>query len=194
MGSVQTGVDQEVVRAGLAAHGPAGTQAAALDRWVERELVGIGSLSDLTAHLALSYLERIRHALGALTLESGVATTARGYVAHLGVEADPSAYGAGSEIPVLGTLPDLRRGRPPQDLLSRVVKATRRNFEAIRAVPSEVWDGYVLCVVGRAHADGAAGNDGTVRFLDPGVVDSLVRFGWVLRQVDLRYGQEPGQA
>ncbi|MDQ6783112.1 MAG: hypothetical protein M3063_06665 [Actinomycetota bacterium] len=165
----------------------AGSVATALDRTVEDRLASFGALSDLTSQLALSYLERIRHPIKALTFESGVSLTARGYLAHMAVEDDPVRFGAGAEVPIIGTLPDLRKGRPPQDLLNRVIKATRRGFEQIRAVPEGVWAGYVLCVAGHTHAGGDPGD-----LLDPSVVDSLVRFGWVLRQVDLRYGLIPG--
>lgn len=193
LGTVEVAVDPAAVRAGLADRGDAGMRAKKLDRWVEEKLAGASCLSNLTAGLALSYLERIRHPLAALTLEGGVTITTRGYLAHMAVEEDPTAYGAGIEVTILGNLPDLRKGRPPQDLLNRVVKATRRGFEEIRAVPDDVWQGYLLCVTGHAHATGGpcAGTGDVVALLDVSVVEGLVRFGWVLRQVDLRYGQSP---
>ncbi|MDQ2724920.1 MAG: hypothetical protein M3Y36_05420 [Actinomycetota bacterium] len=180
-------VDDEAVRAGLDELGAASSIVVALDREVEKRLASFAALSELTSRLALSYLERIRHAIASLTFESGVVLTTRGYLAHMVVEDDPVRFGADREVPVIGTLPDFRKGRPPQDLLSRVVKATRRGFEQIRAVPDDVWAGYVLCVTGHVHA----GVDDAAR-LESSVVDSLVRFGWVLRQVDLRYGLTPG--
>lgn len=187
-------MDRSALAGGLAQLGPAAALVTALDRRVEKDLSRVGALSELTSQLALSYLERIRHPLGALTLEVGVALTTRGYLAHMAVEADPAAYGALAEMPVLGSLPDLRRGRPPQDLLTRVIKATRRNFALIRALPEEVWAGYLLCATAHAHQTPAppAGDGETPRMLDTAVVDGLLRFGWVLRQVDLRYGLSPG--
>ncbi|MDQ2729301.1 MAG: hypothetical protein M3Y91_15900 [Actinomycetota bacterium] len=187
LGTVAVNIDEEEVRAGLDQLGDAGAHVEALDHDVERRLASFGALSELTSRLALSYLERIRHPIASLTFESGVVLTTRGYLAHMAVEDDSARFGAGREVPVIGTLPDFRRGRPPQDLLNRVVKATRRGFEQIRAVPDDVWAGYVLCVTGRIHA---GGDDGAL--LDSSVVDSLLRFGWVLRQVDLRYGLTPG--
>ena len=92
-------------------------------------------------------------------------------------------------MPVARTLPPLRRGSPPQDLLTRVVKATRRSFEAIRAVPEPVWDGFVRGLTSRAH-DRTPDADPS-DLLAPAVVDGLARFGWVLRQVDLHYGLQP---
>ena len=160
----------------------------ALDHEVEQRLASFGTLSELTSGLALSYLERIRHPISSLTFESGVVLTTRGYLAHLAVEDDPARFGAGLEVPIIGTLPDFRKGRPPQDLLSRVVKATRRGFEQIRAVPDDVWSGYVLCVTGRLHA---GGDDDTL--LDSSVVDSLLRFGWVLRRSTCATGSLPAE-
>lgn len=193
VGTTDARVDPPAVAAGLAQLGPAGANAAALDAWVEEHLRSFTALSELTSQLALAYLDRIRHPLVSLGLETGVTLTTRGYLAHLGVEADPLAFGASTEIPVIGTLPDLRRGRPPQDLLSRVVKASRRHFDAIRAVPDDVWSGFVLCSIGRTHEAMAAGTgEDESRAIDRTVVDGLLRFGWVLRQVDLRYGLSPG--
>lgn len=186
-GTAAVNVDDEAVRAGLDQLGAAGPIVIALDQEVEKRLASFGALSELTSRLALSYLERIRHPIASLTFESGVVLTTRGYLAQMAVEDDPARFGADREVPVIGTLPDFRKGRPPQDLLNRVVKATRRGFDQIRAVPDDVWAGYVLCATGHVHADA----DEVAR-LDPSVVDSLVRFGWVLRQVDLRYGLTPG--
>jgi hypothetical protein len=187
VGTAAVPLDDEAVRAGLDELGDAVPMVAALDLEVEKRLATFGTLSDLTSRLALSYLERIRHPISSLTYESGVVLTTRGYLAHMVVEDDPLRFGAGPEVPIIGTLPDFRRGRPPQDLLNRVVKATRRGFEQIRAVPEDVWAGYLLCVTSHAHASGAGD-----ALLDSAVVDSLLRIGWVLRQVDLRYGLTPG--
>ena len=92
-------------------------------------------------------------------------------------------------MPVLGTLPPLRRGSPPRDLLTRVVKASRRNFEVIRAVSTPVWHGFVRSLTRRAHDQVA--DPGPSGLLAMEVVDGLARFGWVLRQVDLHYGLQP---
>lgn len=151
----------------------------ALDRAAAAEAGRLASLSDLTAPLAVAYLDRIDRTAPDLTVRAAAALCATGYGAHLAVEADAGAFGV-SELPVLGTLPDLRGGRPPQDLLLRVVKATRRPFPAIRAVDGPTWEGFVA-------ARTAASEPPLARAL----VDGLLRFGWVLRQVDLRYGTSP---
>ncbi len=193
-------LDAAALQAHLRALGPAGADARALDRAVTASLGGMSALSSLTTSLAVAYLERLVHPLPAMTLASGVFITTRGYAAHRVVEADPGAYGA-AEVPVLGTLPPLRRGRPPQDLLSRIVKASRRDFESVRAVDEAVWDGFVLHTVWRVHdravpeaaalADAEEIDDVHPAYLDVDVVDGLTRFGWLLRQTDIHYGLEP---
>jgi hypothetical protein len=190
IGTTETPTDPAEAEAAIDALGDAGHQARALDAAAERALgADAPQLSELTSELALAYLERIRHPLAALTMEQGVTLVTRGYAAHLAVEAGPAAYGAGREVPVIGTLPDPRRGRPPQDLLLRVVKATRRQFPSIRAVPDGVWEGFVVATSERVQA-----GHGDERVLDRSVIEGLLRFGWVLRQVDLRYqtGLEAG--
>ena len=142
----------------------------------------LGSLSDLTAPLAIAYLDRIARPTPGLTPESGVRITSGGYAAHMAVEADGVPFGV-TTIPVLGTLPDLRGGRAPQDLLLRVVKATRRPFPGLRAVDGPTWEGFVSRRLGRLQRAGAE--------LERPLVDGLLRFGWILRQVDLRYGLAP---
>jgi hypothetical protein len=157
---------------------------------VDELICSVLSLSSLTVPLALDYLDRLARPIPALTPEMGVQIVSRAYVAHLVVERDAAAYGA-ADVPVLGTLPPLRRRSPPQDLLTRVVKATRRNFELIRALSTPVWDGFVCGLTRRAHDQVPdPGPDGLVAVA---VVDGLARFGWVLRQVDLHYGLEPEQ-
>ena len=151
----------------------------ALDAAAEAVLAGLSSLSDLTAPLAISYLDRIGRPTPWMTPEAGVLVTSAGYAAHMAVEADGGPFGV-TTLAVLGTLPDLRRGRPPQDLLLRVVKATRKTFSAIRAVDELTWEGFVSRRMARVGEE-----------LDRPLVDGLLRFGWVLRQVDLRYGLEP---
>jgi hypothetical protein len=192
LGTVQTRLTAAGLAERLAELGEGGELAAELDRSVEEGMGGLVSLSALTSSLAVTYLERIKHALKQLSLEAGVVVTTRGYVAHLVVESDPSAYGAAG-VPVLGTLPPARHGRPPQDLLTRVVKATRRGFEAIRAVDEGTWDGFVACTTYRVHERGGSALDeaGDAGFVDPLVIDGLVRFGWVLRQADIHYGMRP---
>lgn len=190
IGTTETPIDAATAAADLDALGDAGDHARALDRAVEASLGDPGGrsdgggLSELTSDVALRYLERVRHALAALTLEDGVTLITCGYVAHRAVEADSAAYGCGPEVPVLGNLPDLRKGRPPQDLALRVVKASRRNFDRIRAVSDDVWEGFVVATTARIQA-----SEGGPRVLDRTVVDGLLRFGWILRQVDLHYDQ-----
>lgn len=152
---------------------------AALDVGVERVLGGLRSLSDLTAPLAVSYLERIGRPLADLTLHDGARIVSAGYAAHLAVEGDGAPYGVTS-MPVLATLPDLRHGRAPGDLLLRVVKATRRPFPALCAVEPATWEGFVA---ERTARTARTGSD-----LGRELVDGLLRFGWILRQVDIHYG------
>ena len=91
-------------------------------------------------------------------------------------------------MPVLGTLPALKKGRPPQDLLSRVVKASRgRGFAAICALSPPAWDGWVWCLTKRAHDAAATGAD----LVPLEALDGVARFAWVLRQTDLHYGLSP---
>jgi hypothetical protein len=181
-----TRLDQAALDDCLLQLGQDGPVARRLDRAVDDEMFSLASLSSLTAPLALEYLERVGRPIPSLSPQMGVQIVGRAYAAHLVVEADPRAYGA-VDVPVLGTLPPLRRGSPPRDLLSRVVKASRRSFELIRAVSTPVWDGFVHCLTKRAH-DLAAGAEDLVPIES---VDGLARFGWVLRQVDIHYGLSP---
>lgn len=170
----------------LKALGRDGPVARRLDEAVDKEMQSVASLSSLTSQLAVDYLGRLSRPIPALTGPVGAQTVGRAYLAHLLVEKDPPRYGA-VDIPVLGTLPDLRKGKPPQDLLNRVVKASRRGFEVIRAVPGPVWRGFVLCLTKRAHDRAADASE----YVKSDVIEGLCRFGWVLRQVDIRYGLEP---
>jgi hypothetical protein len=181
-----TPVDADALDARLAGLGAAGEMARRLDVEAEGELGGIQSLSSLSTPLALEYLERLARPIPALTLEAGVTVVSRAYLAHTVLEHDQSAYGVERAL-VLVEVPTLRRGRPPQDLLNRVVKASRRGFKAVRNVPEPVWDGFVLALVCRVHEQPPRDEE----LLATEVVDGLARFGWVLRQVDLRYGLEP---
>jgi hypothetical protein len=181
-------VDSASLDAYLAGLGVDAAWACRLIEAVEVAMGSVASLSSLTAPLALDYLDRLARPIPTLSLGTGVQIVSRSYVAHLVTEDRPDAYGA-TDVPVLGTLPPLRRGSPPQDLLTRVVKATRRNFELIRAVSTPVWDGFVRDLTRRAHEQTPAANPAELLALP--VVDGLARFGWVLRQVDLHYGLAP---
>ena len=184
----------------LASLGHDGEDARRLDAAVDSAMSTVAALSSLTSPLAIDYLDRLTRPVPALTPEMGVQIVGRSYVAHMVVEADPLEYGA-VDVPVLGTLPPLRRGSPPQDLLVRVVKAARRSFPVICALTIPTWDGFVRCVAKRGHdlADlgdrahqahqGRQPDDES--FVTIEVVDGLARFGWVLRQVDIHYGLEP---
>ena len=180
-------VDAAALDGYLGGLGADGEVARRLDLEVDALMPTVAALSSLTSPLALDYLQRLERPIPALTPASGVQIVSRSYVAHAVVEADPGTFGAGT-VPVLNSLPPLRRGGvPPQDLLTRVVKASRRKFQRIRAVPEPVWDGYVRCLARRAHEHVGDGDE----FLAVEVVDGLARFGWVLRQVDIHYGLEP---
>lgn len=163
-----------------------GTVARQLDRDVEESLESVSSLSSLTSPLALDYLDRLARPVPTLTPPVGVQIVGRTYVAHLLVEQDPGRYGA-ADVPVLGTLPPLKKGRPPQDLLTRVVKASRRGFPAICALTPPAWEGFGWCLTKRAHDSVTEAEE----LIPLDVVDGLARFAWVLRQVDIHYGLEP---
>jgi hypothetical protein len=180
-------VDDTALDAYLGQLGEGGDAARRLDLEVDALMPTVAALSSLTSPLALDYIERLERPIPALTPTSGVQIVSRSYVAHAVVEADPATFGAGA-VAILNTLPPLRRGgAPPQDLLTRVVKASRRKFPRIRAVPEAVWEGYVRCLARRAHDHDGPGEE----MLAVEVVDGLARFGWVLRQVDIHYGLEP---
>jgi hypothetical protein len=180
-------VDDADLDAYLDGLGPEGDLARRLDLEVDALMPTVASLSSLTSSLALEYLQRLERPIPALTPASGVQIVSRAYVAHAVVEVDPGTFGAES-VPALTALPPLRRGGvPPNGLLVRTVKATRRNFARIRALPESVWEGYVHCLAKRAHTLAPDGED----LLALDVVEGLARFGWVLRQVDNRYGLEP---
>jgi hypothetical protein len=70
-----------------------------------------------------------------------------------------------------------------------VVKASRRGFEMIRAVPGPVWNGFVRGLLRLAHDPVADAEQ--EELLSVEVVDGLARVSWVLRQVDIHYGLEP---
>lgn len=182
----ETRFDQAALDECLLRLGRDGPVARQLDTAVEAEMLFLASLSSLTAPLALEYLERVGRPIPSLSPQMGVQIVGRAYAAHMVVEADPTGFGA-VDVPVLGTLPPLRRGSPPRDLLSRVVKASRRSFELIRAVSTPVWDGFVRCLTKRAHDLAASAED----LVPVESVDGLARFGWVLRQVDIHYGSSP---
>lgn len=167
--------------------GADGTVARDLDQEVDREMARVTSLSPLSSPLAVSYMERLARPIPSLTPEIGVLMVGRTYVAHMVVESDPGRFGA-ADVPVIGTLPPLRKGRPPQDLLSRVVKASRgRSFAPLCALTPAAWDGFVRCLTKRAHDAAAPGAE----LVSGDVVDGVARFAWVLRQADLHYGLSP---
>jgi len=181
-------VDRRAYEAYLVGLGEDAPAAQRLVAAVDEAVPSVVSLSSLSSPLALDYLDRLARPIPALTPAIGVQIVTRSYVAHLVTEADPGAFGA-VDIPVLGTLPPLKRGAPPQDLLTRVVKASRGNFEVIRAVPGPVWNGLVRSLTRMAHDQ--VPDPGPDGLLSVEVVDGLARFAWVLRQVDLHYGLAP---
>lgn len=184
-------VDRGAEKARLEELGDDGGRARFLDSAVDGVLGGLEGLSPLTAPLAMSYLDRIARPLTAMDLGTAVHLTTRGYAAHLVVEERGGEIGI-ETVPVLSGLPAMRRGAPPQDLLTRVVKMTRRNFETIRAVSWGTWEGLVVITARRVHAGRRPGPDRELPpALDVTVIDALLRFGWVLRQVDLFYGFAP---
>ena len=192
VGVVPAAMDAVSVEQRLDGLGEAGDRARALDLATVEVMRTLAGLSPLTSGLVETYLERIGRPLRDLGFDAGAMLVTRGYAAHLAVEADHAAYGA-ADVPVIGGLPPARDGRAPADLLTRVVRATRRGFGRLRAVDDEVWDGFVACSTFRVHrlAGAAGAADEPVGFVDPVVVEALVRLGWILRQVDLHYGQQP---
>jgi hypothetical protein len=184
-------IDARAAKARLAALGDDGQAGVRLEHESGERLRSLGGLSPLSVPLALSYLDRIARPLAAMDLESAVKLTSRGYAAHLVIEANGRDFGVDT-LPVLGGLPPFKHGRPPQQLLSIVVKATRRSFPGLRGVSEPTWDGLVISVARRVHAARVRDADGVLPLpLDVAVIDALLRFGWVLRQVDLYYGFEP---
>jgi hypothetical protein len=183
-------VDADALDTYLADLGADATPARRLIEHVNGAMGSVSSLSTLTTPLALEYLDRLARPIPTLSAEAGVRIVSRSYVAHMVTERDPEAYGAAA-VPIV-ELPPLRRGHPPQDLLTRVVKATRRKFERIRAVPEPVWDGFVRDLVRGAHEQAPDADPKGLLALE--VVDGLARFGWVLRQVDQHYGLQPERA
>jgi hypothetical protein len=181
-------VDAAALEAYLDGLGEDGPAARKLIAAVDEAALSVRSLSSLTSPLAMDYLDRLTRPIPALTPTAGVQIITRSYVAHLVTERDPVAFG-GLDVPVLGTLPPLKRGSPPRDLLTRVVKATRGGFDMIRAVPAPVWNGFVRSLVRLAHDE--AGESPPYGLLAVESVDGLARVGWVFRQVDLHYGQAP---
>jgi hypothetical protein len=179
-------IDRRAADDRLAELGPDADTSRRLDETTGAVATTIVSLSPLTAGMAIDYIDRLARPIPSLSAEAGVNIVTRGYAAHLAVEQDPQAFGA-LEVPVLGTLPPLRHGRPPQDILTRAVKASRRNFPAVRSVSAPVWDGFVVLLTRRVHA--IVADDGDLVAVE--VVDGLARFGWVLRQVDIHYDLSP---
>jgi len=181
-------VDRAAYEAYLVGLGEDAPAARRLVAAVDEAVPAVRSLSSLTSPLALDYLDRLARPIPALAAAAGVQIVTRSYFAHLVTERDPVAFGA-VDVPVLGTLPPLKRGSPPQDLLTRVVRASRGHFEIIRAVPGPVWNGFVRSLTRLAHDQ--VTDPGPSGLLAIEVVDGLARVGWVFRQVDLHYGLEP---
>ncbi len=188
-------VDSASRDADLAERGVDGEWAAALDERAEALLSTVVSLSELSTSLALDYLERLSRPWPALTPSIGARLVARSYTAHMAVEADPAAFGA-VDVPVLDTLPPARGSRAPQGLLNHVVKASRGPFPAVCAVSPGTWEGFVTCCMYRVHEDARRASPGseTSEWLGRPVVDGVARFGWVVRQVDIFYRQQPERA
>ncbi len=175
------------LKATLASLGDAGAVAKDLDATVDEAMATVISLSPLSNPLGVSYMDRLARPIASLTPVIGVALVARGYLAHVAIERDPARFGL-TDVPVLGDLPERKKGRLPQDLLSRVVKASRgRSFQAICALNPRQWEALVMCFTKRAHD--LAGTDG--EYVPTDVVDGVARFAWVLRQTDIFYGYEP---
>lgn len=189
-------VDAGTADAALGLLGDDADTARDLDVEADREASGLASLSTLTTQLAEQYLERLARPIPSLGPAAGVQIVTRGYAARTVVERDPARFGAPAALSEL-PLPALRNGRPPQDLLTRAVKATRRAFPNYRVVPPGAWDGFVVLLTARVHQmapAAGADDDAGDQLLAAEVVDGLARFGWVLRLVDARYGQEPERA
>ena len=186
-------LDRETADAALDLLGPEGDTARELDEEAEREMSRLVSLSALTTDLAEQYLERLARPIPSLTPAAGVQIVSRGYAARMALDRDPARFGAAVSPPGLKALPPLRNGRPPQDLLTRAVKATRRTFPSHRVVSAAAWDGFVVLTTSRVHQmpGRASGTDDAAGPVAVEVVDGLARFGWVLRMVDVRYGLEP---
>lgn len=132
-------------------------------------------------------MDRLARPVASLTPVIGVALVGRAYVAHMAVEGDPARFGV-SDVPVIAGLPAPKNGRLPQDLLSRVVKASRgRGFWALCALGEGEWQGFVACLTKRAHDLAESAGE----YVAADVVDGVARFAWVLRQADIFYGYEP---
>ncbi len=185
VGSTGQRIDRKAADDLLAALGADEENARRLDASAAINTETILSLSQLTADLALDYIDRLVRPISSLTPQAGVDIVTRAYAAHLAVEQEPGSYGA-VDVPVLA-LPQPRHGRPPQDLLTRAVKASRRRFPAVRAVNEPVWHGFVVLLTMRIHEAAQDGGE----LVSGEVVDGLARFGWVLRQVDIHYKLEP---
>jgi hypothetical protein len=184
-------VDPAAAKARLQALGDDGRVASELDRATDGVMASLHGLSNLTVPLALNYLDRIARPLAALDLPDAVRLTTRGYAGHLVIEERGRDFGV-ETLSVITDLPAMKRGAAPQGLSTRLVKITRRNFDVIRAVSEPTWDGLVTLNAARLHRARRKGADGRLPpALDVSVVDALLRFGWVLRQVDLFYGLSP---
>jgi len=179
----------------VASVGEEGRAVRLLNKRVGQRLSDVVELSPLTSELTVAYVERVASPMSAMSLPAGARLIARGYLAQLLIEQDPAAF-AIDDIPVWGTLPPLRNGRPPQDLLTRVVKASRRHFATVCCLSPEAWEAFVVATTAEVHAEALSaaprGEDlEGAGVLAPELVDGLLRTGWLLRQVDLAYGLAP---
>ncbi len=171
----------------LTALGEAGRTAKALDAEVDEAMNTLVSLSPLSSVLGVDYMDRLARPVASLTPVIGVALVGRTYVAHMALERDPARFGV-TDVPIIGGLPSPRNGRLPQDLLSRVVKASRGSgFWALCALGHGEWEGFVACLTKRAHDLAGSASE----YVATEVVDGVARFAWVLRQADIFYGYEP---
>ena len=166
-----------------------------LNQRVGRRLADVVELSPLTSELTVAYVERVAGPMSAMSLPAGARLIARGYLAQLVIEEDPSAF-AIEDIPVWGALPPLRHGRPPRDMLTRVIKASRRHFAMVCCLSPEAWEAFVVATTAEVHAEALSGTPGGqdlegAGLLAPELVDGMLRTGWLLRQVDLAYGLGP---
>jgi hypothetical protein len=179
----------------VAAVGEEGRAVRLLTKRVSQRLSNVVELSPLTSELTVAYVERVASPMSAMSLPAGARLIARGYLAQMLIEEDPAGFGV-DDIPVWGTLPPLRHGRPPQDLLTRVVKTSRRHFATVCCLSPDAWDAFVVATTAQVHAEALSNTPGGedlegAGVLAPELVDGLLRTGWLLRQVDLAYGLEP---
>lgn len=193
LGSAPAPLSADDVRAAEELAGAEGVAVRRLNGRIENRLGAVVELSWLTSQLTVAYVERVATPMSAMSLPTGARLIARGYLAQLLIEEEPHTFGV-DDIPILGTLPALRHGRPPQDLLTRVVKASRRHFDTLCCLSPQGWEAFVIATTAAVHAEALGGglaDEEGAGVLAPELVDGLLRTGWLLRHVDLAYGLEP---